>query len=184
MSQRSLIIGLAVIITISIVAGILLGTGKFKGIKTKSLEVEVRKEASQLLSPKDAYEIALAKARQWHQDAVLSQSSSAKEKTDELGHSDDWQFLFVSESIPKRGYQIVMERGAIVKAQEVPFVGEGAQVPQDLISQQEAIAYVHSLKGYENQPTLSIEMYYNKDANEWRWGIKTPKGTVSFKASR
>lgn len=183
-SKKPLFIGITLVIVIAVVLGILWTTGILEREKAGEAVPVEEPETSKLLSPVSAYEIALVKAKEWQPDAMLAQSNSEKEKTDKFGHSDDWQFLFVSKSLKNKGYQVFITNRVITRVGEVPFVGEGRELPPDLISQEEAIAYVHSLTGYEDQEVLSIELYYNKDANEWRWGVKTPKGTVSFKASR
>ena len=182
LNKKTLTIGLVILITALVIVGVVVSN---KNISFTLKQPTVKQEeTSKLLSPKDAYGMALVRAKQWQPDATLANSSSLPGETDKFGHSDDWQFLFTSKNVKKEGYRIVIENRVITKAEKIPYVGTGAELPENLISQEEAIAYVHGLTGYEKEAILGIEIYYNKDAKEWRWGVKTAKGIVSFKASR
>lgn len=136
------------------------------------------------MSNAEANDLALARAREWQADAKLARQNSLKDKTDAAGRSDDWELLFVSESAAGRGYSIVIENKEIVSAEEIPYFGEGAELPGDLITADEAIAKVRRIGGYENEPILSVEMIYDQGAKLWFWGVKTARGVVSIKATK
>ncbi|OGE85890.1 MAG: hypothetical protein A3J48_00955 [Candidatus Doudnabacteria bacterium RIFCSPHIGHO2_02_FULL_46_11] len=139
---------------------------------------------SLLLSNIEAYDLALGEARDWQKDAALAQMSALTNTTDEYGHSDNWQALFVSEKKSGRGYSVIIENRKISKTEEIPFVGTGGALPENIITSEEAIAYVRSLAGYQSQTVLGVEMVYGPNGEEWYWGVKTNKGTVTVKAKR
>jgi len=60
----------------------------------------------------------------------------------------------------------------------------GANLPQGIISLEDAIAAAQRIEGYDNEPIISVEAAYGANGKIWYWGIKTPKGTITLKAER
>ena len=136
-----------------------------------------------LMTSRNAYDIALLKAREWQKDAGLSRINSLAGETGPSGRADDWDLLFVSRSLKGRGYHIVIRNREISLTEEIPFVGVGGELPENIISSKEAIAQVHAIKGYENEEIISAEIIYDPNG-KWFWGIKTIRGVITINARR
>lgn len=143
---------------------------------------EVLDQELKLLSGQDAYTKALARAKNWQPDATLAHSNSLQGSTGKTGRSDDWDLIFVSASLRGRGFHIIIKNQDIITAEEIAFVGKGSPLPVNIISSQDAIAYVRTLKGFATTTIISVELTNSTDGNEWFWGVKTARGTVSIKA--
>ncbi len=136
-----------------------------------------------LMNSRNAYDIALLKAREWQKDAMLSRINSLAGETGPNGRADDWDLLFVSKSIKGRGYHIIIRNREVSLVEEVPFVGTGGELPENIISSKEAINRVHQVPGYENEEIISVEMLYDP-SGKWYWGVKISKGVVSIRGGK
>ena len=136
------------------------------------------------MTNRNAYDIALIKAREWQKDAELSRINSLAGETGPNGRADNWDLLFVSKSLKGKGYHIIIRNREISFTEEISFVGAGGELPKNIISSKEAIAQVHAIKGYENEQIISVEMFYGPDGKQWYWGVKTSKGTTRINAKQ
>jgi len=138
----------------------------------------------QTITAVDAYDLALARARAWDTEAKLSRINSAPDKTSAQGRADSWELLYTSENKKGLAYRVNIADKNVIDGAEIPFFGAGGELPQNLLTAEEAIAKVRQIGGYENEPIMSVEMIYDEGAKLWFWGVKTARGTVSVKASR
>ena len=136
------------------------------------------------LSSRNAYDMGLMRAKEWRPDAVLAKIISSPGKTGVSGRSDDWELLFVSKSLKRKALRVVITNKMIAAALEIPYVAPGGDLPENIISSQEAIARVHAIPGYENEPVISVELLYGPDGSAWYWGVKTAKGVITIKAGK
>jgi len=153
------------------------------GKKTAPAPVPVS-EPDRKMTASDAYGLALVKAREWDPAAVLSKINSAPDKTSAQGRADSWELLYTSENKKGLAYIVTIADKNVADGAEIPFFGAGGELPQNLLSSEEAIAKVRQIGGYENEPILSVEMIYDEGAKLWFWGVKTARGTVSVKATK
>lgn len=184
MDKRYLTIGIGVVVVLVVILGLLASTGRLRLPRVGGPAEPPPPPDAHLLSTRNAYDIALLRAQEWQPDATLARTKSAPGKTGVSGRSDDWDLLFVSASAKGKGFHIVIQDRVITIAEEVPFTSEGGNLPENIISSQEAIARMRQIKGYENEPVLAVEMVYGPDGSEWYWGIKTPRGTVTINAKK
>lgn len=133
---------------------------------------------------RSAFDIALPRARQWQEDAVLSFLSSLDQSATNRADQNYWKFIFTSPHKKGIGFVIELTDQSIHSAQEIPYTGSSAEFPADIISEQEAIKRVHEIKGYEHAPILGIEAVYGPVEKAWYWGVRTPKGVVTVEAKK
>jgi hypothetical protein len=122
--------------------------------------------------PQSAYDIALARAKQWEPDAL------ADMVTLNDGTGGAWTFLFVSQKKKGTGFQVVVSGQAVTNASEIPFSGGGAPLPSTMISPDAAIATAHGVPGYGSIGVVSLSMIYNGMAKQWYWGVKMANGVT------
>lgn len=141
----------------------------------------------------EAMEAAIAKAKGWSKDARLVTFSSKEGATgNKTGKSEFWTFLFTAEEKPKKGYEVVVKNStnspSIYTSSEVPYGSSTRAVkeiaPSDIITQEEAIAKVREIPGYENVTVLEVEAEYGPLGEIWYWNVKTDKAGVSIHALR
>lgn len=120
-----------------------------------------------------AYAIALARAREWKNDAAPSYF--------ELQDANAARFIFVSgeEGV---GFAVEVVSDAVTSAQEISYTGFGAEIPEETITPEEAIKRVQNMAGYESALIEGVEAVYGREGQVWYWGVKTDKGTVSVEA--
>jgi hypothetical protein len=155
------------------------------GFKPKKPQAPYNTGGPNITSVVDAQVAALKVAQGWRSDAVLSSLSS--EKVDAGAPINNWKFIFISPSVPKKGFLVMVSVTKVESTEEINYGGvPGAQFPEQdsIISQGEAIERIHQMKGYEDQPILGIEAVYDSVKKEWFWAAKTARGTVSVDASR
>ncbi|MEK9154825.1 MAG: hypothetical protein AAB596_02045 [Patescibacteria group bacterium] len=181
-NKKNLIIIFSAVIFILITLGVLGALGIIKFPFKKSAIVFEEPDAN-LMTVRNAYDIAFLRAREWQADAKLADMKSFETATGPNGRSDNWNLLFISPSIKKKGFKIEIINEQITTAEEIFYTGTGAELPENIISSKEAITQVRAIKGYENEPIISVEMLYDP-SGKWYWGIKTSKGVVSVRADR
>lgn len=180
--QRKVLIGVVAVIIAGIVviffaAGGRIGTPSFlKSEKQLQVEADMKR-----MTPRNAFDVALPRAREWDIKAELS---FLKAVTSETGRADSWQLIFVSPQKKGRGFQIEVKERIVTSAAEISYSGFAADFPLDIISQEEAIRRVRQISGYENEPVLGIEAVYGPAEKAWYWAVRTPKGVVTVEAKR
>lgn len=181
--KRILIIASGVCIIAAAVLAVILFFPKTKKPET-FVDPNLFEAEDKKLTNRQAYDLAKDRALAWQADASLANIVSVPGETGRTGHADDWRLLFVSKNKTGTALSIEITDQRLGKIEELPYFGEGAAMPADTITSEEAIARVRQIAGYETEPIVSVEMIYNPDAREWRWGVKTGRGTVTVKATR
>ena len=180
-NKKIIYIAIAVIVLIAVlfISGILdfAGVKNFFGVN----EIVIDPDAH-LMSNRNAYDITLLKAREWQKDAELSRIISLAGETGPNGRADNWDLLFVSKSLKDKGYHIIIRNREISLTEEIPFIGTGGELPENIISSKEAVNRAHQVPGYENEEIISVEMIYGPDGKQWYWGVKTSKGVIRINA--
>jgi len=180
-SRKDLITVIVLAVTVlAVVILAIVGVGPFLKIRTL---LTGEPSDINLLSNQDAYHVALEKALAWQPDAKLSSMKSALGETGVSGRSD-WDLLFVSKSIKKKGFQVAIRNRAVKVAEEINFTGQGTELPTNIISSKEAVAKAHDIPGYGKEPVLGVEMVYGPDGSVWYWGVKTARGTITINAKK
>jgi hypothetical protein len=134
--------------------------------------------AAQVTSPVSAYDLALARAKQWESDAAPMEVNL----NDVSGGA--WTFIFVSQKNKGKGFQVAVNGQAIASANEIVFQGSGTPLPANIISPDDAMAKVRSIPGFANATFVNLQMIYNVSAKQWYWGVKTATGaTLTIKAT-
>lgn len=133
------------------------------------------------MAPRTAFDIALPRAREWQSDAILSFLTS-QQKTAQ--RAEYWSIFFTSLHKKDRGFLVEVADQHIISAKEIPYRGSSAEFPSDIMSEEEAIAHVHAIKGYEHEPVLGIEALYGPAEKAWYWGVRTSKGIVTVEAKK
>jgi hypothetical protein len=125
------------------------------------------------------YQVALQRAESWQSDAALITMTSG----DTSGQR--WHFVFVSQKINGQAFDIAMNGQSVVSADQVPFSGSGAPLPQNIISPDQALANGHAVPGYATSTIQSVQLIYNATAKQWYWAMKRSNGFVtSVKATQ
>lgn len=134
----------------------------------------------------DAQKFAFERARQWQSDAKLVKIFPDEEVTDSEGRSPLLRVWFSSESASDgTGYEVVIQNGLVVEAREITLSRTGGDMPEGgIMSQEEALAYLHTLPGYEDAVVQYMDLYYERATGQWFWGVKTSKGELSVEAGR
>lgn len=184
MSKRNLIIGIGIVIVLAIVLVLLVTTGRLRLPRVGGPPAEPPPPDAHLMATRNAYDIALLRAQEWQRDAKLFHINSEPGATGVTGRSDDWDLIYVSEQVKGKGFHIVISDRAITTAEEIPITAEGGELPENIISSQEAISRMRQIKGYENEQVRSVELVYGPDGEVWYWGIKTARGTVTINAKK
>lgn len=176
---------LSIFVLIVVGTGVLFSLGllklPFKNIFTTPPK-EIEPDAH-LMTVQDAHSVAFSRAREWKSDAVLADTKSTEGKTGPNGRSDNWEFLFVSNTAKGKGFKVSITDGVVGSAEELPYVGVGGELSEHIISAKEAIAKVHEINGYESEEVIAVELLYDPKGF-WYWGVKTSKGTVSVRAAK
>lgn len=191
-SERKLLIIIIVFIVAILATGVLFGAGFFNASKITSLFKKDKTvydsyeltadQGNNAISTRDAYDIALEKAKEWQTDAALSFIDAVL--LDSNGNPKTWKLTFVSKNISGKGFVVEVENGVITNSKEIEYSGTGSELPTNIISQQEAIEKVKKMSGYEDTEILGVEAVYGKGTEIWYWGVKTSKGTVSVEAKK
>lgn len=180
-NQRYLTIAISVVIVILIVLAIVVAVGVFKLPKSgKNVNQELVNApvVSHYAEPaRSTYEIGLQKAREWQHDAVLARIVSPEGDT-----SGEWKAIFISPQVQNKGYVVAVQANALSSAEEIDFVGTGAELPENIITADQAVQQVKGMKGFEDAEVFGVEAVYGADEKLWYWGVKTDKGTVSVEA--
>lgn len=187
-SKRKLLIIIVIFIVILVITGVLIGAGflnlsKIKKIFTgdkKDIEISQVNSNINTISNRNAYDIALEKAKQWQSDAALSFIDTVS--LDHNGNPKTWKLTFVSKNMPEKGFLVELDNGAVINSKEIEYSGIGAELPTNIISQQQAIEKVKKMSGYGDANILGVEAVYGQGTEIWYWGVKTDKGTVSVQA--
>lgn len=183
-SQTKIIISLVIFIFVLGSVGALFSLGIIELPRSLQQEVTVDdQKGDRRMDTRDAVSLARDRALEWHSDAVLAYSATVAGATTAAGHSDSWELIFTSPGLKDRGFRILIDSRAITTAEEIPYTRKGAAVPENLIPSQEAADYVRSLKGYENEKIISVELMYESKVDTWFWGVKTSKGIIAIKAT-
>ncbi|MEK7212657.1 MAG: hypothetical protein AAB686_03190, partial [Patescibacteria group bacterium] len=69
-----------------------------------------------LMSSRDAGDIALARAKEWDAGAKLAQMNSVVGQTGVTGRSDDWNFIFVSSQKKDKAFEVQIRNRAVASA--------------------------------------------------------------------
>ncbi len=188
MSRKSIIIAIAIIVVLAAGGFIALrmfgGSGNSPVASPSEAGLPPPIPTFAATSNASAYDVALARAVLWHADAKLAKMSSAPGSLDAAGVSSKWDFIFVSPSAPKKGFEVVVSGNAITSAAEIMIVEAGGTLPPNLISTDEAIARMRSVPGYATATVISVEAIYGPDGSQWYWGVKTNKGITTMKATQ
>lgn len=176
---------LSVILAIIVLAILVLGYFVFFGIFKVSKIANVLNKNVQTIQPgfvdsRNAYDLAINRAKDWKPDAVLSNLESGS--VDSGGRSNNWTFIFASGSTKGLGFEIKIENEKIIGAQEIPYVSQGTVLPSNLISADEAIQIAKSIKGNENIEVTGVEAIYSPEGKIWYWGVKTGETVITVKA--
>ena len=131
-------------------------------------------DARESATYKSAYETAVFRAHEWMNDAVPSYF--------ELKNLDTSRFIFVSEEKNGVGFVVEIFRDDVTEAEEIPYNGLGALIPETTITPDKAIERVKNTPGYENALIQGVEAVYGREGKVWYWGVQTDKGTVSVEA--
>jgi len=183
-SQTKIIIGLVIFIFVLGSVGALFSLGIIDLPHGLQQEVTVDdKKADKQMDTRDALSLARERALEWHSDAVLAYSATVAGVTTAAGHSDSWELIFTSPALKDRGFRILIGNRAITTAEEIPYTRKGGAVPENLIPSQEAAVYVRSMKGFESEKIISVELIYESKVDTWYWGVKTSKGIIAIKAT-
>lgn len=174
---------LAFVICVGVFVLVLYALGVFHFVSLRPPENTPKAEMeANRMTPRTAYDIALSEAKKWHPDAALASLTSSEETA--VGRADHWKLIFTSQLAKKKGLLVLVADKMVVSTQEVPYVGFAADFPTDIISEEEAIARVHQMKGYENEKILGIETVYGPAEKAWYWGVRTAKGVVTVEAKK
>lgn len=146
--------------------------------------VPVVEKVDKKIFAQDAHGLALARAQEWSADARLARMLSISKQADEKGRADSWELIYVSPTKKGLAYRIVITGKSLLESGETPFIAAGDELPADLVSSEQAIEAVRQIKGYENEPIISMEMVYDAPAKIWFWGVNTGKGVVTIRATK
>lgn len=183
-NRKKLTISLAILIGGIVVISVLSALGIINPVALKMIFTgEVIEPDVNMMTIRNAYDVALLRAREWQKDAVLTRITSLTGETSQNGRSDDWDLMFVSKIAKGKGFHIIINNKLIATAEETPFAGLGGELPENIISSKEAIDLMHQIRGYENEQVFSVEMIYSPDGKLY-WGVKTSKGVTAIKAAR
>lgn len=182
-SETKIILGVSVFILLLAAVGALFALGVIDLPSGAQNEVTIGDEKEdRRLDSFDAIAVAKERAVQWRPDAVLAYSGTLAGQTTATGRSDSWELIFTSPTLKDRGFRVVISDRNVTTAEEMPYAKKGAAVPDNLIPSEQAAEYVRTLKGYENEQIISVELLYEAQAKMWFWGVKTSKGVVAIKA--
>ncbi len=182
MHEKKLTKILLILIVALVIIAILLATGVFKPQPSKKTTDHADTGGANITSALDAHDAAGVFAKGWRPDAVLSSITSNRAGVGEP--VNDWRFIFISASAPGKGFLVEVSTLKVIDAHEINYAGTGAPVPDNIISQGEAIRRVHAIHGYENQPVIGVEAVFDPIKKAWFWAARTPRGVVSIEADR
>lgn len=143
-SNRNLNILIGAVILLVLLLGVLFTTGvlnlsKF-GVSLQDIKVVVEPDANlftaeggkaviepdaDLFAARNAYDIALRRAREWKPDAKLFRTTTLPGLTGQSGRSDNWDLIFVSPKVEKKGFEIMITGKIITKAEEIIIIESG-----------------------------------------------------------
>lgn len=132
-------------------------------------------------SPYTSYELVRGAAGEWSQDAQLALIKSLGTVTLD-GISIGWQLIFISPS-KKSGYEIIVERGAIVRRKEVPTEAKGGVVPENFKDRDAswAISKLSENPQWKEATMSGLNLTYNADAKAWDYVIAHSYGGSSVR---
>lgn len=181
--KKNLTIGIVVVVAALVVVGVLAGMDKIKLSKEPANQPVYEEVEKNLMDGTKAHELALVEAKKWQADAVLAYMN-ADQVGQVKGRSSSWTLIFTSSKVKGKGYQVMVKDFSVIETKEIPYVGSAAELPPDIISQEEAVAQVRAMSGFKDIKILGVDAVYGPGTKTWYWGVKTSKGTVSVKASR
>lgn len=134
-----------------------------------------------ILSVKGSYNLAIAEAKKWADDAILVFVKSLGAVTLE-GKSSQWQLAFFSEAKQNKGYEIIIQGDQIVSRKEIDSVANGADLPSAWKDSSEIVVSLQELPQFSDATISSINLYYNTDGKIWRYVLSTSRGNTSMSA--
>lgn len=134
-----------------------------------------------VFTPYGAYTLALPSAQSWAPDArLIFMKSLGTVMVD--GKSLGWQVVFGSKT-KKKGYELVVERDAIITQKEIPSSVFGADVPSNFIERDAvwAIQRLAENPQFSSATMTGLNLVYNVDAKAWDYVIAHSFGGSSVR---
>ncbi len=135
--------------------------------------------ASAAVSAKEAYELFLAEAKKWKEDAVLVNLKSDKDVALD-GKSSTWEAHFISKSELTKGWTAVMKNKVVADAVEEVTNAKNIVEPALTVDSGDAIKAGLGDLGQSEVRVSSIRLYQETEAAEWFWSIATDKGNITL----
>lgn len=134
-----------------------------------------------VLTPYGAYALALPAAQGWAPDAKLIFMKSLGTVMID-GKSLGWQVVFGSKT-KKGGYELVVERDAVITQKEIPSSVFGADVPDNFIERDAAWAVQRLAENpqFSSATMTGLNLVYNTDAKAWDYVIAHSFGGSSVR---
>jgi hypothetical protein len=129
------------------------------------------------LTLKEAYNLSIAEAVKWSNDAklVFIKSNGALGLD---GKASSWQLVYGS-AIKKAGFEIIMAENQIVSAKEIISESSGFDLPVNWYDSYDAIATLN-LPQFSQDTISAISFYYSGANQSWAYGLANGEKTTSM----
>jgi hypothetical protein len=129
------------------------------------------------LTLKEAYNLSIAEAVKWSNDAklVFIKSNGALGLD---GKASSWQLVYGS-AIKKAGFEIIMAENQIVSAKEIISESSGFDLPANWYDSYDAIATLN-LPQFSQDTISAISFYYSGANQSWAYGLANGEKTTSM----
>lgn len=126
------------------------------------------------LTLKQNYDLALAEVIKWSSDSKLAFIKSLGTVTPE-GKSTEWQTVFYSP-IKNKSYEIIVWEDKIHSAKEIDSILTVGELPRNWFDSSGAVQSLRSMPQFASGTISAINFVYNKDSNDWIYGLQTSVG--------
>lgn len=145
--------------------------------------------AKELMTAKQAYDLASAEAKKWQADVQLVFLKTAGEVVE--GKSEAWQVEFYSKSYTeaqggpdgsptKYNYLVTVKNKKIEKNEIVESGVWGSGLPSDWRDSAEIARQFSATPNFKNETIKELNLYYDHAFQKWFWAVRTEKGVTGF----
>ena len=172
------------------IIGVLVLVGALYFVTRGEREYVIEKTpAKELMTAKQAYDLASAEAKKWQADVQPVSLKTIGEVKE--GKSEAWQAEFYSKSYteaqggpegsPTKFNYLVTVKNKKIENTEIAESGVwGSGLPSDWRDSPEIAAQFLAAPNFTNETIKELNLYYDRAFQKWFWAVRTEKGVTGF----
>lgn len=143
--------------------------------------VPLRAQSTTAVTAKEAYDLFLAEAKKWKDDAVLVSIASDKDAALD-GRSATWEAHFISQGDHAKGWKATLKDKTVTDIGEETTSAKTLTEPKFTVDSGDAIKAGLGDLGASEVKVSSMRLFQETEGGEWFWSVATDKGNITLKA--